>query len=642
MMHACASPTEVPAAAEPQQRSADGRCIDVKRFLELLHPDGVFEVRSLDCPERRGGKFRSTASGYFLDHAAAEAAIRRLELLEPPAIYVTLNPVNPALLARATNRIEAKPKSTTSDPEVTRRRWLFVDVDPIRPAGVSATDIEMSAAMAVADAILADRLRAGWPEPLRGMSGNGAYLLWRIDLPNDNAATELVRGVLQSLAEQFSTGAASVDTSTFNASRICKVLGTVARKGDPLTGVPGVDDRPHRRSWFIEPAGELEIVTEPMLREIAAECAEPTKCSRPQRSGGERTASDRVYDADDVSRAAECLRGMAAALADDRETWIKIGIAAKTVSDSLFAEWDAFSQRSPKYDPSVAKKTWAGFKPRGGCGMGTLVHHARESGVELAGWSEDYPLSDMDAQEELIAAEGYSLPAKATPDRRPVAVAPTEPADAEPETANSPPKKKKRIPFDCELIQVVADPVVYRFRCKVSERYCELPRWPIAHMAAQQEFLAQTQHPLPIKSAKEWKELSYTLSKHGVMRIQRADPTEDINCVIAASVHTLLIRYAAKFATLYDVDWQTVSDFYFFQAGDSLYVQFDSLYRRMSDERMVPELTRKRLARVLHLAGSSSKIERFGTGGVERKRLWRFSKETLDRLDQIANGEVQE
>ena len=57
-----------------------------------------------------------------------------------------------------------------------------------------------------------------------------------------------------------------VDQSTFNAARIWKLYGTVARKGDDMP------DRPHRISWALEGLGErIDPVPFDLLRKLAAE-----------------------------------------------------------------------------------------------------------------------------------------------------------------------------------------------------------------------------------------------------------------------------------------------------------------------------------------------------------------------------------
>lgn len=240
-------------------------CTDVAKFLQLMHQVGdVFEVRCIDCPDRRGGQYRSTVSGYFDDLGKAVQAISEIESREPIAVYFTLNPVNRDLLARCANRVQSKAKNTSTDADVVSRRWLFVDIDPKRPAGISATDGEVAHATAISDAIQSELRSLGWPEPVQGMSGNGRYLMYRIDLPNDDASRDLVREVLHGLAYRHNTDHAEVDCSTFNAARVCKVLGTHARKGDSLS------ERPHRKSWFINQDKPIDVVSAELLLTVAA------------------------------------------------------------------------------------------------------------------------------------------------------------------------------------------------------------------------------------------------------------------------------------------------------------------------------------------------------------------------------------
>ena len=92
----------------------------------------------------------------------------------------------------------------------------------------------------------------GFPEPVRADSGNGAHLLYRIDLPNDEAATALVKSCLATLDALFSDERVTVDTANFNAARIWKLYGTVSRKGD------NTPDRPHRRSRILSAPDELK------------------------------------------------------------------------------------------------------------------------------------------------------------------------------------------------------------------------------------------------------------------------------------------------------------------------------------------------------------------------------------------------
>lgn len=260
---------------------ADGltRLTDVRKFLELLtEPNGVYEVRIPKCSERPGGKYQSTNRGYFdnLDKAV-ESATYVDEKLKPPGVYVSLNPISPGLLARSANRLEFKPTNATNDGDIARLRWLWFDIDSTRPAGVSATDAEVQHALDLASDIRAELFELGWGVPLSGMSGNGSGLFYSIDLPNNGKADTpgtseaLIKSVLHGLAHRFDNEHAKVDTSTFNASRICKVLGTHARKGDDYPGDGnGNPARPHRKSWFEPPSEPLKVITVEQLEAVAA------------------------------------------------------------------------------------------------------------------------------------------------------------------------------------------------------------------------------------------------------------------------------------------------------------------------------------------------------------------------------------
>ena len=226
----------------------------------LARAGTVIEVRALTD--------QFTHSGYFSDPTALVRAVEPLDADNSVhGIYVTLNEVNPALLSRRANRIKmrlSKKDSTTSDADILRRRWLPVDIDPLRPSGVSSTDEEHGLALAKADEIARWMAGLGFPDPVRADSGNGAHLLYRIDLPNDEAATALVKSCLTTLDALFSDERVTVDTANFNAARIWKLYGTVSRKGD------NTPERPHRRSRMVSAPDELRVATIEQLRDLAA------------------------------------------------------------------------------------------------------------------------------------------------------------------------------------------------------------------------------------------------------------------------------------------------------------------------------------------------------------------------------------
>lgn len=224
----------------------DKNTTEILRVVQALREQGeVAEIRAFSS--------RGTISGYFNDFR--ELAERAAELDDKGyQVYMTLNPVLPALLARSENRLETRLKVTTTDADIAKRTWLPIDLDPIRPSGISASDAEKQIAIQRAVEIKDYLTQKGWPDLLEADSGNGAHLLYRIELPNDRESLEQVKGVLEALDFMFSDNTVSVDTSVANAARIWKLYGTVARKGD------STQDRPHRRSRLVRVPGIVQEV----------------------------------------------------------------------------------------------------------------------------------------------------------------------------------------------------------------------------------------------------------------------------------------------------------------------------------------------------------------------------------------------
>lgn len=213
-----------------------------------------------------GGK-KGIVAGWFNDVAKMSEIISKLDALGCEGIYTTINPCVDSLLSRANNRLQANIDRTT-DKEILRLATLLVDVDPKRPAGISSTNEEHDFSIEHAKSIMASLTSRGWPEPLLADSGNGAHLQYKIDLPNTPESVELLKSVLNHLSEQHKVHrdgiTLEIDTKVFNPSRICKVYGTWARKGDDT------EDRPHRMTRIISVPSSAKIVTEGQLRELIA------------------------------------------------------------------------------------------------------------------------------------------------------------------------------------------------------------------------------------------------------------------------------------------------------------------------------------------------------------------------------------
>lgn len=130
---------------------------------------------------------------------------------------------------------------SAKDTDIERRDWLLIDIDRAESAKCPATDEEIRAAEDLADQVVEFMTRKGWSEPLRIMSGNGCHLYYRLNaLPNDTQSKDLLRSLINGLGDKFDNNVVKIDRSVFNASRITKVVGTRAYKGQ------STKDRPYR------------------------------------------------------------------------------------------------------------------------------------------------------------------------------------------------------------------------------------------------------------------------------------------------------------------------------------------------------------------------------------------------------------
>lgn len=69
--------------------------------------------------------------------------------------------------------------------------------------------------------------------------------------------------------------------------------------------------------------------------------------------------------------------------ADDRETWLAVGMALKSeFGTDAFDAWDRWSQQADNYCPRAAKASWRGFRSAatGGYTIGTVVKLAKDGG----------------------------------------------------------------------------------------------------------------------------------------------------------------------------------------------------------------------------------------------------------------------
>lgn len=248
---------------------------EIRDCAKLMVGGQVTEIRALDAIVN-GDRSPATYTGYFDNADALVSAVGTIKSAK--GIYLTPNPVDRALFARAANRLKRAGKGDgTQDTHVLRRHWLLIDCDPVRPSGVSSTAEEHDLALSRTREIDADLHERGWPAGIIADSGNGGHVLYRIDLPPDDDG--LVQRCLEALAQRFDDERVKVDAGVYNPSRIWKLYGTPACKGDDIP------ERPHRRSRILHRADELLVVPTDLLEALAAERGTSQTCT--QTAGGQ-------------------------------------------------------------------------------------------------------------------------------------------------------------------------------------------------------------------------------------------------------------------------------------------------------------------------------------------------------------------
>lgn len=225
----------------------------MKGLIVLEKMDIPIEVRMINTKE-------ATRSGYYQDKEKLINDIQRYDGVDN--IFFTLNVFSEDLLARGKDKLLKYAKNTTTDQEIERRKLLLIDVDPERPAGISSTNDELESANEVLKQVVGYLSNMGFPSPVIACSGNGYHAIYKIDLPNTKEVTEIIKRFLITLDKKFSNEKAKIDKTTYNASRITKLYGTMACKGDNM------EDRPHRRSMIIENPDVYEAVEEAVISKV--------------------------------------------------------------------------------------------------------------------------------------------------------------------------------------------------------------------------------------------------------------------------------------------------------------------------------------------------------------------------------------
>ena len=410
------------------------RSSDPREFLNVFQQGNpVFEIRIVSVPGHPGG----FAGHFTSVGSAIDAIEKFDKKYLPGAFYCSLNSFEPGKKTRPKSNktglpfeVDLRPDGVIrqkyqgeciQEEDIIDRRWFFVDVDPIRPKGINSSDIQCNAAIAMAEKIRDDMVASGWPMPILGMSGNGAGLLWRVDFKNADYP-DLIENCVYAMIERYSPDGeelktkmkssekalkvlkalengesikenekqylniapyddaknalstdVEVDNKVHDAPRICKIFGTMTRKGDHS------ELRPRRQSWFELP-DVIEIAPLEKLQELESTCSGDhvkrgrKKTSRSSACGFPSTVECLPPDDPDTKeRIDEALRAWSRVKPDVKmrlangsyDQWLDIGMFFHAVHPSLLSHWVEFSKLSTDFNEDQCKKKWLTFNYTG-------------------------------------------------------------------------------------------------------------------------------------------------------------------------------------------------------------------------------------------------------------------------------------
>ena len=248
----------------------------LRKWWEVFNPSSkLVEIRLLG---------KNTYSGYFTNIETLIVQLRPLldhnnyQYYGAMQAYFTLNEVNEDLYSREQRDVFVKkPKSTTTDGDIVRRRFVLIDLDPQRSAGISASNDEFEKAHMKCVDVYKYLLANGFKEPIITVSGNGYHCYVPCDMPNDDEHNELIKKFLQSLSNIFGGDDVEVDEKVFNPARIDKLIGTWAKKGADSK------ERPWRISKILKVPSDLTPNDDECFKKIADLLPQEEQKQQPQR-----------------------------------------------------------------------------------------------------------------------------------------------------------------------------------------------------------------------------------------------------------------------------------------------------------------------------------------------------------------------
>ena len=246
-----------------------------KSIAILMGDDTLFECRIVTEGSKR------QRSGYFKSVDTLINCLKKQNLRDSN-VYIVLNRMKPECYGRKQADAFCAVDTTTSDTDILNREWILIDLDPDRPSKTSATNEEVEKSQETMKRVYAYLKNQGFPEPIIAFSGNGFHLLYKVSLANSKENADLIKGFLSALDVFFSDDCVKIDTTVYNAGRICKLYGTLAQKGR------NSEEQPHRMSKILYIPPQITPVPKVYIKKIS----ETVQVERPVSSGYNNYSAD--------------------------------------------------------------------------------------------------------------------------------------------------------------------------------------------------------------------------------------------------------------------------------------------------------------------------------------------------------------
>lgn len=228
----------------------------VYKWWSIFHDKGeITEIRSFG---------KNSYSGYYKSIDNAIKGIEQLEADPDQQVYFIINAIRDDCYGRVQReKLVFRPKNTTTDDDIVGRKWLMIDLDPMRASGTNSSNEELEFAHRKAIDIYKFLKENGFYDPVVCLSGNGYHLMYSIRIAANDETTNLVKRFLEALSMLFTDEHVDVDKSCFNRARLCKLYGTTAKKGS------NSNDRPWRTSKILKVPEEIKVNDIEYIKKIA-------------------------------------------------------------------------------------------------------------------------------------------------------------------------------------------------------------------------------------------------------------------------------------------------------------------------------------------------------------------------------------